>query len=229
MLKRITSRPATPLSLVFILGLALCGGSLLPAPLSAETPEEKAQREADKKAAEAKKKLEEMNKKAKESVQYKFDRFKNATLIFTREEKVRSQSEVFAMKGDLFMQPSTTVEGEAKKDTNPLTRPETVSLFFFATADNRASLLYGNSQELLFLVDGKAMGPYPVKYDSGKTSDGKDWYENMDTELPYADFYKIAAAQKVEGRMGTMEFKFNDYQRILYRTFLIAISPAKAK
>lgn len=205
---------------------------LIPARLAwAETPEEKAQKEADnkkkedaKKAVEAQKRLADWHKRAEESIRYKFDRFKKSTLIVADGEKVRSQSEIMSMMGDLFLGPDATVGGEVKKDTNPAAVPDTVQLFFWANAKEEASLLYSNSKELNFLVDGKPMGPYPVKYSYGPDSD--HFLENMIADVPLSDFRKIATSKEsTEGRLGEMEFKFNDYQKILYRTFLTRISP----
>lgn len=213
-------------SLVFILSLSalILGGGFTARLSFAETPEEKAQKEADKKAAEAKKKLEEMHKKAADSVEYHFDKFKASTQISARNEKVRSQSEVFAMYGDLFLWPYATVSGEVKKETNPAAPPEKIQLLFWAKAQNRRTLLYRGTQELDLLVDGKPLGPYAVQYTVGR--DGDEFLENMETEMSYNDFYKMVhAKQTMEGRLGQMEFKFNDYQKILYSTYLDRISP----
>ncbi len=218
-------RNGFPVSL-FILSLSflIVAGGSSPRRSWAETPEEKAQKEADKKAAEAKKKLGEMHKKAEESVDYKFDKFKASTQISARTEKVRSLSAVFSMEGDIFLWPSVNVDGEMTKDTNPKTPPEKIQLLFWARAKGPKAALYGATQELRFLVDGKPMGPYAVTYTMDR--DGDDVIENMQTEMPYGDFYKVLAAkQSMQGRLGDTEFSFNDYQKILYTTFMWRISP----
>jgi hypothetical protein len=200
----------------------------------AETPEEKAQKEADKKAKEEAKKLEEQqkriadwHKRAEENIRYKFDRFKKSTLVACDNEKVRSISALFGTFGDLYLSPDATVPDEVKKETLPAKAPATVQLFFWANAEKEATLLYSNAKELNFLVDGKPLGPYEVKYTSGP--DGDNFMENMIVEVPYAEFRKIVSCKDTtEGRLGEMEFKFNDYQKILYRTFLTRITPAEA-
>jgi uncharacterized FlaG/YvyC family protein len=228
------------ISLILIsLSLGSVTSLLQPRLTFAETPEEKAQkqaaeaakkaaerqREADKKAAEAAKRIAEMQKRAEENIDYKFDRFKQATFVAARNEKVRSQSEIIAMMGDLFLSPNANVSGEVTKTTNPSAVPETVELYFWARAEKRKTLLYTRARTLDFLVDGSPLGPYDVKYRASR--DGDIWLETMTAVIPYKDFVKIVRARtSMEGRLGDMEFKFNDYQRILYTTFLAKISPA---
>ena len=165
-----------------------------------------------------------MSKKAQENIIYNYNSSKNSTIVSTNNEKVQSQSEIVSVVGDLFLFPIAKVVGEVTKKVRPSVAPDKVLLFFIAEAPSKKEIRYKDSKKVTLLVDEKPLGTYRVIY--RLQPNGTEFIEKMSIEMSYADFWKLAAARaSVEGSLGDTKFNFNYYQRILYRIFLIQISP----